>query len=83
MNNFMMMSWGEIPDSSFLFRNFSMVKWLPEFSDDDLIFINDCLYTTLHYIDLLDIDEYKKSRLVFDYMNDNPSFAWAININKK
>ena len=83
INNNIMVSRGEIPDSSFLFRNFSMIKWLQEVSDDDLIFINDCLYTTLHYIDILDIDDYRKARLVFSYMNDNPAFAWAININKK
>lgn len=77
-----MMSWGEIPDSSFLFRTFDNLKWYNMISDDDIIYINNTLYDVLEGIDDLNLEDYKKARLVFMYMNENPAFAWTINLNK-
>lgn len=78
-----MMSWGEIPDSSFLFRKFDELKWYNMITDDDIIRVNNTLYDVLEEVDNIDAEDYKKARLIFMYMNENPAFAWVINLNKR
>lgn len=75
-------SWGEIPDSSFLFRFFNSIQWTRTLDENDLIEIDDIFMDTIKEIDGLDTYDYVKVRLIREYMEVEPMFAWCLHLNK-